>query len=462
MPADILAILRARGRLQAGALLQTLGVSRATLMRLVRSAGDALVVRGSARRTTYAARRALRGSRAPLPLYRVDLHGDVQEIARLDLTYPDGCALAFLAPFGWPLDDEMQAGWFDGLPPVLNDMRPQGFVGRHFARRHAQLLQVPLDPAAWSDDHALHAMCLLGDDLPGDLIVGEPACRRWLERLQEARLGRHDAPLTDQQIEQAYGTLAEQAMAEGVVGSSAGGEFPKFTAVRRFADGQVQHVLVKFSGSDTSPGTQRWADLLVCEHLAGRVLREHLGIDAAMSRVHRFGRRTFLEVDRFDRHGLLGRSGVASWSSLNAALFGLAGALWPEAAERLATRRWLDGSDVERIARLWHFGQLIGNTDMHDGNLSFQPIELNGEAALKVSPAYDMLPMLYAPVRGVELPARLFEPRLPLPAERERWEPSARAATVFWQTAAADARISAGFRRMCAANAQMLQRLLPF
>lgn len=460
MPAEILATLRTRGRLQAGALLQALGVSRATLMRLARAAGDGLVVRGNARRTTYAARRPLRGSRAALPLYRVDAHGDVQEIARLDLTYPDGCALEFLAPFGWPLDDEMQAGWFDGLPYVLNDMRPQGFVGRHFARRHAQMLQVPQDPAVWSDDHALHAMSLLGNDLPGDLIVGEPACRRWLERLQEARLGRHDALVAGDQIEQAYGALAEQAMAGGVVGSSAGGEFPKFTAVRRLADGRVQHVLVKFSGSDTSPGAQRWADLLVCEHLASRVLPEHLGVDAATSRIHRFGGRTFLEVDRFDRHGLLGRSGVASWSSLNAALFGLAGAPWPEAARHLAARGWLSAEDVERVGRLWHFGQLIANADMHDGNLSFQPVTLNGEPGVRVSPAYDMLPMLYAPARGVELPVRHFEPHLPLPAERELWEHSARAAEVYWSTAASDERISAEFRGLCAKNAQILHRLM--
>jgi hypothetical protein len=41
-----------------------------------------------------------------LPLYRVDEHGDVQEIARLDLTHSGGCAAEFLAEFGWPGDDE--------------------------------------------------------------------------------------------------------------------------------------------------------------------------------------------------------------------------------------------------------------------------------------------------------------------------------------------------------------------
>lgn len=460
MATAIVTTLRLSGRIQAGELVKSLGVSRATLMRLARAAGDEVIVRGNARRTTYAARRALRGSSAALPLYRVDERGDVEEIARLDLTYPDGCAAEFLADFGWPLDDDMQAGWFDGLPYPLNDMRPQGFLGRNFARHHAEVLQVPTDPADWSDDHALHAMSLLGADLLGNFIVGEPACRQWLERLQDARLGRGDPPVAEHDVEQVFARLAQSAMAQGLVGSSAGGEFPKFTAVREFGDGRVQHVLVKFSGSDDSAGTQRWADLLVCEHLASLTLPTHLGIEAATSRILHSGGRTFLEVERFDRHGLLGRSGVASWSSLNAALFGLAGVPWTEAARRIAGRGWLTGSDAQRIALLWHFGQLIGNTDMHEGNLSFQPYAHDGQAGVRLAPAYDMLPMLYAPARGVELPARAFEPKLPLPAEREVWERAARAAIEFWRAAAADERISTGFRAICADNAKVLLKVV--
>jgi hypothetical protein len=458
---DLITTLRLNGRLQAGELLKSLGVSRATLMRMVRAAGRELIVRGNARRTTYAARRALRGANAALPLYRVDERGDVHEIARLDLTYPDGCAAEFLADFGWPLDEAMQAGWFDGLPYPLNDMRPQGFLGRNFARHHAEMLQLPADPAVWSDDHALQAMSLLGADLPGNLIVGEPACRQWLARLQDAHLGRGDAPVPEHALEQVYASLAETAMAQGVAGSSAGGEFPKFTAVRQFADARMQHVLVKFSGSDDSAGTQRWADLLVCEHLASLTLPAQLGLAAASSRIHCGAGRTFLEVERFDRHGLLGRSGVTSWSSLNAALFGLAGVPWPEAARQIAARGWLSSADAQNIALLWHFGQLIANTDMHDGNLSFQSNIQNGQSGLRLSPAYDMLPMLYAPARGVELPDRSFAPKLPLPAEREVWDRAASAALAFWQMTAADERISSGFRATCADNAAVLLKLMP-
>lgn len=74
----------------------------------------------------------------------------------------------------------------------------------------------------------------------------------------------------------------------------------------------------------------------------------------------------------------------------------------------------IDAATRDAITCLWHFGQLIAYTDMHDGNLSFVP----GQPGPWLAPVYDMLPMLYAPQRGVELPERAFTPRLPLPAER--------------------------------------------
>jgi hypothetical protein len=457
---DLVSTLRINGRQRAGELLGLLGISRPTLMRAVRAAGDQVVVRGNARRTTYAARRALRGSTAPLALYRVDLDGNPREVARLHLTYPDGCAAEFYEDFGWPLDEDMRDGWFEGLPYPLQDMRPQGFLGRNFARHHAALLQVNEDPTTWSDDDVLHALSLLGTDTLGDLIVGEAACREWLQQLQRARTESPQRGLRDDELDEAYPRHAALAMAMGVAGSSAGGEFPKFTSLREPSSGSgPQHVLVKFSGSDDSPGTQRWADLLVCEHLAGRALQEHLGIAAAASRIHRAGGRTFLEIDRFDRHGLLGRSGLTSWFSLNAAFFGTSGRPWVEGARQLAARGWLDQEDVLRIDRLWHFGQLIGNTDMHDGNLSFQPTQIRAGPGLRLSPAYDMLPMLYAPVRGVELPPRTYAPKLSLPADMEAWRAAGKAALEFWAIAADDERISPAFRTICDGNAETLSKL---
>lgn len=169
--------------------------------------------------------------------------------------------------------------------------------------------------------------------------------------------------------------------------------------------------------------------------------------------VYQAGGRTFLEVERFDRHGAHGRSPVCSWASLNGAFFGLGGKPWTNAAQALCDKGFIDETGRESIELLWHFGQLIANSDMHEGNLSFLP-------GLRVAPAYDMLPMLYAPVRGVELPQRSFEPALPLPAERTRWQAAAAAAQQFWNEASHDSRVSAEFRDTCACNARHVAKLL--
>ena len=445
----LLRLLSAAGPLPAAGVLDRLGTSRATLMRTVRAAGDRIVVRGRARRTTYAAARPLRGRREPIPLFEIDTEGHAHEAGELQLIEPRGCALDARG-FPWPMSDAMRGGWFEGLPYPIADMRPQGYLGRGLARSHAALLQVPEDPRYWSDDDVLHALSVIGADLPGNLVVGETSFRQW----QAGRQRDATDPAMDD-IERIWPTLAQQSTLGLHLGSSAGGEFPKFTTVRMI-DGCTVHVLVKFSGSDDSPGSRRWADLLVCEHLAAHAIATYLAIPTATTRIHRAGNRTFLEVERFDRHGVLGRSALCSWASLNDALFGLASRPWTEAARRLRERGWIDAATEDAIARLWYFGQLIGNTDMHDGNLSFTPIT----GGLALAPVYDMLPMMHAPQRGIELPERTFEAVLPMPSEQDRWRSAARAAVAFWTVAEEDERISPDFRGVCRATAMKIARIL--
>lgn len=403
-----------------------------------------MVSRGGSRRVRYALRRTLRGGVAPLPLYRIDEAGGGHEVGQLELLAPAGSALAFREPFPWPLMDDMRDGWFDGLPYPLVDMRPQGFIGRNFARRHALDLAVPGNPEEWSDDDIAHAMSMLGHDLPGDLVLGEVSYRRLLD---ERRLDR-ERFLAEEQVEKVYPALAAEALAQGVAGSSAGGEFPKFTA-RRQAEGRLFDVIVKFSGADDSPAVRRWADLLVCEHLALKTAADLLEVPAAESSVRCHAGRTFLEVVRFDRHGEFGRSAVCTLSSLNAALIGRGPLPWPRTARMLFEAGWLSPEDVSRIERIWWFGRLIGNSDMHEGNLAFRP-------GLALAPVYDMLPMMYAPMRGGELPGRAYVPELPLPGEADAWGRAARAASHYWQLCSEDGRVSPDFRRTCAENGRAL------
>ena len=420
-------------------------------MRTVRAAGPEVLTIGRARRTAYAARRRLRGRADPLPVFQVDERGGAEQVGRLNLAHPDGTFFEFSAPPRWPLDHSMRDGWFEGLPYFLQDLRPAGFMGRRFARAHARILQLGDDPGQWSDDDVLHAISLLGADQSGNFIIGEHALRLWLDEMQQPPTVAQEATLLETYLER-----AQRALQDGEAGSSAAGEFPKFTAVRAL-DGVPTHVIVKFSGSDHSPGTQRWSDLLVCESLATHTLAILPGLTAARTSILRAGSRTFLEGVRFDRHGPRGRSALCSWAALNSGGFGLAGRPWTEGAAKLLERGLVDRDTAEAITRLWHFGQLIANTDMHDGNLSFTPHMSAASAPLCLAPAYDMLPMRYAPQRGVELPPVDFVPRLPLPAEREAWQAGAAAADQFWSRAADDDRISAQFRAVCADNAQKVR-----
>lgn len=94
-----------------------------------------------------------------------------------------GSALQLDRASEWPLPGDMADGWFDRLPYPMDDMRPQGFLDRHFARRHTHVLQVDPDPALWSEDDVLHALSVLGHDMPGNYIIGEATYRLFLQSL---------------------------------------------------------------------------------------------------------------------------------------------------------------------------------------------------------------------------------------------------------------------------------------
>ena len=441
-------VLARRAAVGASDLAVQVGVSVATLHRLLHELGSTVVAMGKARRARYALRRSLRGDIAELPVYEVDASGRAELATHLALVHPHGSCMS-LADSGWPMPEESRDGWWGGLPYPLYDMRPQGYLGRQFARAEHRRFAVSPNPEEWSDEDIVYVLSRTGSDVSGNLILGNPAYDHWQagkvappELLKVRALGR------------AYARLAEQAVAAGVPGSSAAGEFPKFPALRDLAGCETPHVLVKFSGADGSPAVQRWADLLVCEHLALACAAALPGVASARSRVVVHDGRTFLEVERFDRHGLFGRSRLISLATLDAALLGDGSTDWTRLAGRLAAAGLLAADDVQRIQHLWWFGRLIANSDMHTGNLSFRP-----QGTLALAPAYDMLPMLFAPLPGGEVPPRHFEPPLPLPPQRPVWTAACSAAIAFWTRASGDARISSGFRRVCLANARRLQQV---
>jgi hypothetical protein len=80
------------------------------------------------------------------------------------------------------------------------------------------------DPQKWPEDDILYMLAHFGHDTAGNYIIGEPAYRRHLEAMQQGLATTSEA---------GYPALATAAMQAGDAGSSAGGEFPKFTAFPR-------------------------------------------------------------------------------------------------------------------------------------------------------------------------------------------------------------------------------------
>jgi hypothetical protein len=75
-----------------------------------------------------------------------------------------------------------------------------------------------------------------------------------------------------------------------------------------------------------------------------------------------------------------------------------------------------------------------------------------------------MLPMIYAPIAGDELPKVRFEPSLPLAANLDIWPSIAERAQAYWLEVAEHELISSGFAALAARNAASIgqvRKLLP-
>lgn len=436
----LLALRRQGGVLSSAELQALLGVSQPTVSRALAPlihAGQVQKV-GAARSQRYVLPRNVPGVGSEVRVMRIDAQGRPSPFARM---------VPLAGGAFWVDEADGVSARHDGLPWFLDDMRPQGFMGRTFAHAHPAL-QLGHDPRHWSDDDVLRAMTLYGDDLPGNLIMGEAAFQRF-----------HTLPARASRVASSadYPLLAEQAMRGTHPGSSAGGEQPKFCTVTA-----GRHVIVKFSPAGNAPADQRMRDLLVCEHLALRTLAQ-AGLPAAPTQLFMGAGRVFLESERFDRTPLAasaqgrdlgGRIGMVSLQVYNAEYVGEIDN-WAATANRMAARHLLTQADARTLRLLEAYGQLIANTDRHYGNISL--VLKDDDWAL--SPTYDMLPMLYAPVSG-ELVPRDFasRPQQPTAATLGEWGEAQRLARVFWQAAAADERVSADFRAIAAENGDHINR----
>ena len=248
-----------------------------------------------------------------------------------------------------------------------------------------------------------------GGDGVGNLLLGDTARDHFLA-------APAPTPIDPDQKIAAYVQLACEAAQGEIPGSSAGGEQPKFTAYAVTPNGP-QHLIVKFSEREAGPVTERWRDLLLAEHLALTTLRE-AGFPAAQTWIVDADNQRFLEVERFDRVGSLGRRGVFSLAALDAEFVGAGTGTWPSIANRLAASGEIRPEAVQGTELLWAFGVLIGNTDMHNGNVSF--VSEHGRP-YELALAYDMTPMAFAPTRAGGLPDTLADANLHASVANETW-----------------------------------------
>ena len=384
------------GARRSGELLRDAGVTRDTIANAYEREVRQILRLGRARATRYAARQNLSGlGTDEFPVFRVDEAGGIS---------PAGTLVTLVATESVWLPDE---NIIDELPPEMHDITPRGFLGHSYARHHRDL-GLPEDVANWSDNHILIALSRRGEDLLGNLVVGRESFDRF-QNLQHETHTANDFP-----------ALSDAAIAGEHVGSSAGGEQPKFTA---YVDGQ--HRIVKFA-TDATDNARRWQDLLTLEHVALQTLRD-AEIEVAETELLDINGLRCLIINRFDRIGEMGRRAVMSLAAASEQVDGT----WTDAAEGMQRRGELSDESLHRIALLDAYGALIANTDRHQYNVSLFP----AEGGYSVAPAFDQLPMAYAPPASGNL--RNSANAAPRPAVNTLaiWGAAQELAAEFWRRA---------------------------
>jgi hypothetical protein len=380
-------------------LSERLGISQPSVSRAIAALGDEVVRVGSAQSIQYALYDTARNL-PDISIYRINTEGQIRKLGALLPVRAEGFVMR---------QEDGVTIHSDSLPWWLFDMRPQGYLGRAYAARYGAEIGVPARLSEWTDTHVLRGLLHNGHDMVGNLLLGEKSRERFLATVVPN-------PILEINKSNEYASLSLEATRGQVPGSSAGGEQPKFTTYATTAD-EPRHVIVKFSEFEESNVSERWRDLLLIEHLALDTLRE-AGVSAAKTQIIDYGTQRFLEVERFDRIGSLGRRVLISLAAFDAQFVGSGSSIWPIITRRLADDGHICPEAAEASNLLWAFGTIIGNTDMHSGNLSF--ISDHGRP-YDIAPAYDMTAMAFAPRSGGGLPDVIPEANIHESVANETW-----------------------------------------
>lgn len=282
----------------------------------------------------------------------------------------------------------------------------------------------------WSDEEILYFFKNYGVDLSGNLLVSQKTA---------LKISSEKSRVID---ESEYDQISREILHTSTGHSSVAGEQPKFACF----DGS-RHLVVKYSPTLASdnPVAERFRDLLICEHLALKTLADN-GVSAACSEMV-FLERAYLQVERFDRVGEFGRKGLISLRSLVSEYVGKQGN-WVEVSKSLLAQKRMSAEDYERVELLYAFGLMIGNTDMHNGNLSFYFEDFQ---VISLAPIYDMLPMAFMPKQGEIIDMDYSIPRF-IPVSTQNLDKAKQLAQQFWQAVQNHEVISEDFKSKVASQ----------
>jgi hypothetical protein len=443
-------LLSQQGPISAPELAAEMGVDATTVTRAIGRMGERVASIGATRRTRYLLRKPILREESKFGIFRIAPDGQAALWGELEC-FHGGWRFQWVgSPPRWADRFHDADGLWREMPFFLTDVTPQGFLGRGIASKLAQGCDVPSDPSLWADAHRLLYLQGFGDDVPGDLVVGEAALRRAISRRldssDELRFPPHMAI-------QKYPGFVETLVPHPPPGPPLSGEQPKFAVILQ-DPGEVRPMIVKFSPPVAQPAGRRWADLLTMESHAHKLLaRAGLGRDG--TRIIDAGGRRFLEIPRFDRSPEGGRMPSVSLFSLHRAATGRTEGDWVSRALDLEKAGLIDAATLVRIRKLHAFAELVGSSDRGAGNLSFHW----DDEGFQLAPAYDILPMHWAPGPQGELAERRFSPELPAPASREAWLEMLPLAREFWSAVIADQRISRDFAATARAAGEVLARL---
>lgn len=437
LSSEVLRVLR-QGPQPAAQVIAVLGISQPTFSRTIQHLGDQVTTfRVTGQRTPlYAALRTLPQAINPRQsVFRYLQAGKMAPFATVEFLSGGGTL------------ERVQNGkttLYDGLPPYMAFSAPSGFLGRQIAQRASRSHPFPESLKDWGDEHRIAYLFTMGLNLPGNLVFGNASLQLEMD-FREAK------PVASSERLEYYVQMAQELKA-AAYGSSAGGEQPKFLCFSEDSG----HVIVKFVKRGS-----RMAELLPLEHLALRALAS-VGVPSAPTQLFMGDDYVFLEIVRFDREGATGRIGMLSAGAVDDEFFGKRDT-WSEFAKRCVRAKYLSDTDAEYIDTMSAFSELIGNTDKHFENLS---LLIGDDGEYKgVAPAYDILPMRYAPIGGgIEPNLTPIEPKIgTVGAKPDIWARAGSAAVLFWHSVQKEdlpVPMSTEFRQLAARNLGVVRDFL--